>query len=56
MKKVLQKVSATGVLDLPNNTYLVPDAPVIVTLARIEGRPAQSHELLSTHLVVRESS
>ena len=31
-------------------------AMAAMLLERIEGRPAQSHQLLATHLVIRESS
>jgi hypothetical protein len=38
LKGLFREVAATGVFDLPGNTYLVPDAPVLVTLVRIAGR------------------
>ncbi|MFO0550727.1 MAG: hypothetical protein U0271_20200 [Polyangiaceae bacterium] len=38
MKALTSDLEQTGVFDLPGNTYLVPDAPVLVTVVRARGR------------------
>jgi DNA-binding LacI/PurR family transcriptional regulator len=68
-RKVPTDVALVGFDDAPVSRHTQPQLTTVhqpieamgramaeLLLARIEGRPAQSHELLSTHLVVRESS
>jgi len=68
-RKVPTDVALVGFDDAPVARHTQPQLTTVhqpieamgramaeLLLARIEGRPAQSHELLSTHLVVRESS
>ena len=38
VKAILEKATSTGVFDLRGETYLVPDAPVLVTLVRVGER------------------